>query len=270
MKLGISSYAFAWGIGVAGHPPADPMTPMDLLGRANAMGVRLIQVCDNAPLERLTQAQLDAFLHQAQAWDIEIEVGTRGIARDHLRAYLALAERCGASICRVVVDTAAHHASESEIVDVARDLLPEFQRAGVCLAVENHDRFTARALADLMERIDHPAIGICLDTTNSFGALEGPEVVVNTLAPWVVNLHIKDFDVFRVPHSMGFIVEGRPAGQGRLNVPWILETLRQHGRDPNALLELWPPPEAALEATIRKEATWAEESVRYLRTLIPN
>ena len=270
MKLGISSYAYGWGVGVAGHPPAHPLMPMDLLRRAHELGVHLLQICDNCPLEKLSPEQLDAFLAQAKAWGIDIEVGTRGIAPEHLRSYLELAQRCDSPICRVVVDTATHHPSDDEIVSMARDLLPEFERVGVCLAVENHDRFTARALVDLMRLIDHPAVGICLDTTNSFGALEGPEVVVNTLAPWVVNLHIKDFAVSRVPYSMGFIVQGRPAGRGRLNVPWILETLRQHGRDPNAILELWSPPEDTLEETIAKETIWAEESVRYLRTLIPD
>ena len=34
------------------------------------------------------------------------------------------------------------------------------------------------------------------------GALEGPDVVVDTLAPHVVNLHVKDFDVVRFePHK---------------------------------------------------------------------
>jgi hypothetical protein len=68
---------------------------------------------------------------------------------------------------------------------------------------------------------------------------------------------------------MGFTIEGRPAGKGRLNIPWLLDRLRDLGRDPNAILELWTVPEAATEATIAKEASWAAESIAYLRTLIP-
>jgi hypothetical protein len=69
---------------------------------------------------------------------------------------------------------------------------------------------------------------------------------------------------------MGFVVEGRPAGQGRLDVPWLLERLRAAGRDANAILEQWPPPEATTHQTIAKEKAWARQSVSYLRTLIPD
>jgi hypothetical protein len=64
------------------------------------------------------------------------------------------------------------------------------------------------------------------------------------------------------------MVTGCPAGQGMLDVPWLLGALRELGRDPNAILELWTPPGADMAETIATEAQWAEESVRYLRTLI--
>lgn len=62
-------------------------------------------------------------------------------------------------------------------------------------------------------------VGICLDTVNSLGAAEGIGVVVETLGPSVVNLHLKDFVVLRAAHMMGFSIEGRPAGRGQLDVP---------------------------------------------------
>jgi hypothetical protein len=40
------------------------------------------------------------------------------------------------------------------------------------------------------------------------------------------------------------------------------------GRDPNAILELWTPPAGTQAETVAKEATWARESVDYLRRLI--
>jgi sugar phosphate isomerase/epimerase len=146
--------------------------------------------------------------------------------------------------------------------------MPEFERAGVCLAIENHDRFKAKTLAGIVQRVNSQHVGICLDTVNSFGALEGPEVVLRALGPLVVNLHVKDFTIFRATHMMGFSVEGRPAGQGQLNIPWLLGQLRQLGLDPNAILELWTSPEDTLSATISKEHAWAVASVQYLRELI--
>lgn len=274
MRLGLSTFTFTWAIGVPEYwgPPIAPAAMMDapsLLDRAAQLGVRVVQFADNLPLDALSPAALDALEQRALANGLQIEVGTRGIALDHLRRYLRLAERFRSPILRVVVDTAAQRPSEAEVVEVARALVPELERAGVCLAIENHDRFPVRALARIMERVNSTHLGICLDTVNSFGALEGPDVVVAALAPWTVNLHVKDFALARASHKMGFTVEGRPAGQGQLNIPWLLERLRELGRDPSAILELWTPPESTWAETVAKEAAWAAASVEYLRTLIP-
>jgi sugar phosphate isomerase/epimerase len=269
MRLGISSYTYTWAVGVPGHAPPRPMGAVDLLERAAQLGVRLVQVADNLPLDRLSPEALDRLAQRAMDLGMAIEVGTRGIAPDHLLLYLELALRFGSPIVRVVVDTANCHPPEAEVVATLRPLMPAFERAGVCLAVENHDRFPARALARIIEQVDSPNVGICLDTANSFGALEGPEHVVRELGPWAVNLHVKGFVVQRARHMMGFTIEGRPVEQGQLDVPWLLQALHDLGRDPNAILEQWTSPEEDLAATIAKEAQWAAQSIAYLRRLIP-
>lgn len=270
MRLGISSWTYTWAIGVPGHPPEHPMDALDLLGRAAELGIHLVQIADNLPIDRLSLAQLDAFEKRASELGIKIELGTRGIGHDNLRTYLKLAERLNSPILRVVIDTADHHPDQDEVVDIIAAIIPEFERAEVCLAIENHDRFRAKTLADILKRIGSQYVGICLDTVNSFGALEGPKVVLEVLGPLVVNLHVKDFAIFRASHLMGFTLEGRPAGEGQLDVPWLLEELANLGLDPNAILELWTPPEDSLAATIAKEDAWAVASIKYLRTLIPN
>jgi len=268
MRLGISSYTYTWAIGVPGHPPDHPMRAVDLLNRAAELGVHLVQVADNLPLDRLSPAELGAFEQRARELDVGIEVGTRGIGPGLLRTYLELAERLGSPILRTVVDAADHRPDEQEVVDTVSALVPDLERAGVTLAIENHDRFTTETLVQILEHIGSKHVGVCLDTVNSFGALEGPEVVVKRLSPWTVNLHVKDFATFRASHAMGFTIEGRPAGQGRLDIPWLLRSLRDLGRDPNAILELWTPPEETLAETIAKEDAWAATSVEYLRRFI--
>jgi sugar phosphate isomerase/epimerase len=56
-----------------------------------------------------------------------------------------------------------------------REVLPEFARAGVSIALENYEAYATRELAELVARIGSSHLGICLDTVNSFGALESPE-----------------------------------------------------------------------------------------------
>ncbi len=270
MRLGIGSYAFAWSVGVTGHAPPRPMAAIDLLDKAAELGVGVVQFCDNLPVHLLPDPEIAQLADRAAEREVQIELGTRGILPEHLRRYVRLAMRLRSSILRIVVDSGNHRPSPDEIVATLRPLLPELSDAGICLAIENHDRFTARQFLEIVERLSSPAAGICLDTVNSLGALEGPEVVVSTLAPWAVSLHLKDFQIRRAEHQMGFLVEGRPAGSGQLDVPRLLDTLRAAGRDPNAILEQWPSPEATIDQTIAKELAWARQSVTYLRACIPD
>ena len=128
MRLGISSYTYPWAIGVPGHSPKCPMRVVDLLDRGAELGVRLVQVADNLPLHELSDGDLDRFERRATGLGIRVEVGTRGIAPDHLRAYLHLAMRLGSPILRLVIDTVDHRPPEDEIVGTLRGLMPEFER----------------------------------------------------------------------------------------------------------------------------------------------
>jgi sugar phosphate isomerase/epimerase len=269
MRLGLGSFAYAWSIGVGGRQPADPLTALGLVELAARLGVGLVEMDDNLPLHTLPSDELDALQVQAASLGVGIRVGARGSDPALLRRYLDLATRFGSPIVRTVMDTATHRPSMDELCAAWRPLLPAYEERGVILAVENHDRFRARELIRLMQRLDSAAVGICLDTANSFGALEGPDVALPALAPWTVHLHLKDFTIARANENMGFVVQGCPTGQGLLDVPWVLALLHSHGRDPDAIIELWPAPEPTLEATIAKERRWAEESMAYMRRLLP-
>jgi sugar phosphate isomerase/epimerase len=146
---------------------------------------------------------------------------------------------------------------------VLREVAPLLD--GIQLGIENHDRFPARTLRSMIEAAGSDRIGICLDTANSLGAAEGLETIVSVLGSLTLNLHLKDFCIARVPHLMGFTVEGRPAGGGMLDVRWLLDQLAPFGRCETAILELWTPPESDIAQTVAKEEAWAAESVAFLK-----
>lgn len=267
MKLGLGSYAYFWSGGVPGWPqPARPMGALGLVERAAELGLKLVQIADNMPLDALAEDERAALRERARELGVEIEVGARGIADGNLERQIELCRYFGARMLRVVVDTVSHHPSADEVVSIVRGVAPELKRAGITLGIENHDRFDARTFGRIVREVGSDAVGICLDTVNSFGALQGPEVVVDTLAPMVVNLHLKDFSMRRASHMMGFVIEGAVACEGRLDVPWLLGRLK----DVNAILELWPPPEERIEDTVAKEDEWVVRSVRNLREFIPD
>ncbi len=270
MKLGISSYTFPWAIGVPGHLPESPLSALGLLNKAKELGVRVVQFADNLPLDSLPDSELEDVTARANESQLSLEIGTRGVTADHLRRQLPLAVRTGSTLVRTVPEEPGSTMSFEEIISNLRYAVPDFAAARVRLGMENHGRIAAPELRRLVQEVQSPWVGICLDPVNSLGMAEGPEVVLRELAWYTVNLHIKDFVVKRISHQMGYTVEGAPAGKGQLNVRWLLDSLRSAGVAPNAILELWTPLQDTLEHTIATERAWAAESIQFLRRHVPD
>ena len=270
MKLGIGTYAYMWSIGFPGAEPEHPLGALDLLEKARLLGVGVVQFGPNLSLKVLSRRDLEAVKKCSRAWGIEIEIGTRGMERDSLLAQLELAQELGATLLRTVPEMEnGRTATVPEIRNHLRAILQDLERARIRLALEN-GRIPARELSEVLDSLQSPWLGITLDTVNSLAIPEGTEHVVRVLARHTKCFHVKDFIVERAWHMMGFAVEGRQAGKGQMNFPWILEQLKAAGSAANAILELWPPPQADLETTIALEQAWAEESIRYLRQYIPD
>lgn len=270
MKLGIGTYAYMWSIGFPGAQPEKPMTALELLAKARELGVRVVQYGPNLALGELPEAELDSLVKQAREWGIELEVGTRGLEPDHLRRYIAFTLRMNATLLRTVPELPDGKVpTVPQMAERLDAIIPELGAARVKLAMEN-GRIPAEDLRGLLDSLKCPWVGITLDTVNSMAIPEDWRHVTSVLAPYTMCLHVKDFVVFRAWHMMGFILEGRPAGKGQLDIPWLLETLRAAGVSPNAILELWPPEQRTLQETIALEQAWAAESIPYLRQLIPD
>jgi 3-oxoisoapionate decarboxylase len=265
MQLGISTYTYGWAIGIPGSMPAQPLTALGLLAQAKAFNLNLVQFGDNLPLHLLPAPALEALHQEAQKQEIALEIGARGLTPSHLQLYLDLAEKLNARLLRFVIDLPSYEPSVSEVITLIKSFVPKLQQKNITLGLENHDRLLAREFAQIVEAVGSDQVGICLDSVNSMGAGEGLAEIIDTLAPYTVNLHIKDFGIKRLPHLMGFQIDGRPAGQGMLSVPWLLEKINSYGRCHTAVLEQWVVPEADLENTIGKEAAWAAASIRYLK-----
>ena len=277
MKLGINSYTFMWSIGFKGSNPAfpntearpkNPLTPLGLLQKARDLGVSLVQTGPNLGLEKYSAAEIEQFIQTAQAWGIELELGTRGLDNDLLRSQIALAKRMGAKLIRTLPEIGGKYATEAGLIPQAvRPLLPVLEREGIRLAIEN-GRTPAADLRAALDAIHSPQVGVVLDMVNSLAVPEGWKYVSELLAPHTMCVHYKDFTIQRAWHMMGFICEGTPSGQGMVETGWLLRTLKSSPYDFNVIIELWPPEQPDLEDTIALEQQWAEASVPYLRKYI--
>jgi sugar phosphate isomerase/epimerase len=118
------------------------------------------------------------------------------------------------------------------------------------LAIENHEKYTTKELKYLIKSINSKYVGICLDAVNSFGALETPKQVIDELAPYVINLHLKDFDIIRNNQQMGFKIIGKPAGFGKLDINYLFNQLLKYRNNLSIILELWTPFTETYQKTI--------------------
>jgi 3-oxoisoapionate decarboxylase len=268
MILGIGTYAYMWSIGFPGVNPPKPLTAISLLSRARPLGLKLVQIGPNLPLNALSSTELVEIVDLAQKHGIEIELATRGIDGERVRSQLRLCDKLGAKLLRTIPELDGGRVpTADEITRHLRCITPILASSKVKLALEN-GKIPAEVLREILDRAASPWVGITLDTVNSLAIPEGWKQVANTLAPYTMCLHLKDFIVQRAWHMMGFIVEGRPAGKGQLDVPWLLNTLRSAGVSPSVILEVWPPEQKSLEETIALEDSWVRESVPYLRQFI--
>jgi sugar phosphate isomerase/epimerase len=259
-----------WSIGFEGAKPARPMSAVDLLGKARALGVSVVQYGPNLPLDSLKPDQLSVLLAQAEEWGISIEIGTQGLAYGNLREQLALAKKVRSKLLRTTTEGPDGITPPlEEMRKCVSEILPALVESGVNLAIEN-GRMPASSLESVVSSASDPHVGVTLDTVNSLAIPEGTEHVTEVLLKHARSVHVKDFAVERLWHRMGFSVEGRPAGAGQLKVPELLEKLSRTNPESNAILELWPPEQSTLEDTIRLEHAWAAQSISYLRRYIAN
>ncbi len=270
MKLGISSFTYGWAVGIAGYRPEEPMGFMELIERTHEFGLSLLQVGDNLPLDQLSYSELQNGKQALKEYGIELELGIRGLTDIRIEKYLELCRFFSSRLIRVVIDEPGYEPAEEEIIRMLKKWNPELQAGGITVGIENHERLKAAQLAYIVRQVDSPFVGICLDTANSLGALEGLDTVADALIPYTVNLHAKDVSVRRLPSQLGFEITGTVSGEGMLNMVDLIRRVSENGRDVNCILEQWTAYTGDLGKTIRKEAREAVKGLHNLQKIIDN
>lgn len=241
------------------------MTGVGLLDKAVELGLSLVQTGPNLVFN--TTKELKSFFNRANSLELSLELGIRGLKTSHLITWIQHCNAAGAKLLRTVPEIDGNPPNSDQIVDALLPIRPTLEAAGVVLGLEN-GVIPCRELRQAIDRLGSPNFGIVLDMVNSLAVPEGWKEVTSILAPYTVCLHFKDFSLRRDWHMMGFICEGRQAGQGQLDAEWLFEALAASKHDYNVILELWPPPQQDLHTTIAMEHDWAAESIRYLRKFV--
>ncbi|MCH6472137.1 sugar phosphate isomerase/epimerase family protein [Sinomonas terrae] len=273
-RIGLSTYALFWEL--SDRVP-DPLSLADAVDRTRELGLGLLQICDYAPLETLDEVALKELRGHADARGVALEVGTKGIRPARLRRFLHIAHLLGATVVRSMLNTPepdifagtggpGHAPSVAEAVTILRELIGEYEEAGVKLALETYEQVPTADLLAVVRAVGSPNLGICSDPANSVAALENPRAVVESVAPHVLNMHIKDFAFARQDGWVGFVYSGAPMGEGLLDYDHLAAAIRPAENNINQIIEHWLPWQGTPEETVRIERRWTDQAIEYLRS----
>ena len=84
------------------------------------------------------------------------------------------------------------------------------------VGVENHKDWTVEEMVPLLKSYSSDYLGACIDFGNNMSLLDDPMDVVEGLAPFVINTHIKDMAVEE--YADGFLLSEVPLGEGILDL----------------------------------------------------
>jgi sugar phosphate isomerase/epimerase len=218
---------------------ADYETAHKLLADAGIVAVSLGGYCDFAQLDdQALEEQIAGFV-----------------------GYCQRAVKLGIPIVRAFAgDVKEGHSLDDfarRITEAFAELMVRIADLDVVVGIENHGRLANDGyfLRGLIETIASPRLGMTIDTGNFYWAGHSPETVVRfvqLLAPYTVNVHIKD-----VAYRDGKVVFA-PAGRGIVNLPRLFALLEGSGYD-GAVVSEYEGPEPYEAGTL--------ESIAYLRGL---
>lgn len=261
--IGLGSYAFFWQ---QSDRVDDPLSLRGAFEATRELDVDLFQICDYAPLEAMSDTELQDAAAAARDLHLTIELGTKGIAPEHLARFLELAAVFDAALVRSMLYGPDSRPTLTDAEAQLRKALPAYEASGVTLALETYEQVATADLVRIVETIGSTQLGICLDPGNVVARLERPHDCVEAAAGVTVAVHTKDFAFARQDGWVGFTYSGAPMGTGLHDYPHLRETVRPAERGINEVVEHWLPWQGDAETTIRTEREWTRTTLEYLRS----
>ncbi|KVQ34505.1 xylose isomerase [Burkholderia cepacia] len=281
MKLAIDSYSYHRYFGEI-YPgieedPGTRMTMRGFIDQAKTLGVAGVSIEScfiPNPSEREVaglRAGLDELqLERVWAWGHPggLRSGDAPEEVANLKRHTEIAAAIGAKVMRICCggrrtrpDNWRDH--KAKLVPLLTDAAAHAKEHGVVLAIENHIDMLADELVELIETIDSPWLGVCLDTANNLRMLEDPAVAIEKLAPFARATHVKDITAKGGnPREFAFW-PSVPVGRGIIDMPRAFAELRKHGFDGLLALEI-----DYLHPAYESDEQAIAESIEYMRGLL--
>jgi sugar phosphate isomerase/epimerase len=153
------------------------------------------------------------------------------------------------------------------VVDKLKNAASLAEDSGVRLAVENHTDAFSEEVIWVLDQVDHPFIGACIDTVNGLHVTENPITAVANLAPRAFTNHFRDNRILIKPY--GFKLTGAALGEGDLDMQRAYELIEQNPNVNRLNIELdLQCPLNDMDETLKFERAALHRSIRYCRDVL--
>ncbi len=235
LPIGLAAYSFSYSCGFAGAgtPRActEPYTVYGLMDLTASLGLGGIEFPLLRLLPSLAPDELARAREYAASRGLFLVVDAGIVDVEELSALLPAAEALGARTVRAVVSSILEGDRRAmrdtwpqylaEIATRLRAVLPLAEQSGVAIALENHQDVTSEELVALCDEIGSPLVGVNLDTINPLAVAEEPLAFARRVAPYLKNVHLKDYRLYSTPQ--GYRLVSCAVGAGVLDVRGILD-----------------------------------------------
>jgi 3-oxoisoapionate decarboxylase len=290
MKLGLHTYSLnLHGIGQAWAGFTCPWPRQlstfqlfDLLVDLDLEGVHL----DDGVLEHLDAGflqEVGAAAREAELYleyNFSMDRGGFGIGIQHdLNAAIQTAGHLGADIVKVGMElcrprpvaASRFHPRVIEqmeaVADLLRNVAPLAADHGIRLAVENHCDSFSEEIIWLLDRVDNPVVGACIDTVNGLHVTEDPMAAIERLTPRAFTNHFRDDRIeFQ---RWGFKLVGTAVGEGDIDMRRAYELFRDRSCMDRINIETeLETPLDDMQTALEMELDAIRRSVRYCREVL--
>jgi sugar phosphate isomerase/epimerase len=261
------------------------MSTFELFDQSDRWGLDGLHL-DDGVLENLEESYLKEVGAAAEEkglyleYNFSMDLGGRGIGIQHdLAEAIATAQAIGADIVKVSMDlirprpvaaSRFHPEVMAQIKSVAsriKQLAPAAEAAGVKIAVENHCDTFSEEILWLLDQVDNPRVGACVDTVNALMVMEDPMEAIENLSPRAFTNHFRDDRIEFQRH--GFKLTGTAIGDGDIDIKRAYEIIKTKSCMNRINIETeMEIPLDDMETALRMEKETVERSIKYCREVL--
>lgn len=290
MKLGLHTYSlYMHGIGQAWAgfklPWERQLSTFQLFELGIELGLEGFHL-DDGVLENLDPGYLKEVGKAARShglfleYNMSLDLGNFGIGIQHnIEEGVETALALGADVVKVGMEIprprprAGSRFNKAvlpylkETADRLKNAAPLAKSYNIRLALENHCDSFSEEILWVIDRVNDPFVGACIDTMNAWHVAEDPMVAIENLAPYAFTNHFRDD---RVEFTRdGFLVCGGAVGDGDIDMKRAYQLIRDNAPGDRIIIET----ETGFslddkENALRLEVETVKKSIDYCRNVL--